>query len=69
MAMSEFIKKYGSPVLIEGAIRWFRLYDRMKMMDEVLTLDISGKEIDYKKMEKHFKQEIDKIIDKQLEGI
>lgn len=69
MAMSKFIEKYGSPVSIEGAVRWFRSYDRMKMMDEVLTLDTGGKEIDYKKMEKHFKQEIDKIIEKQLEGV
>jgi predicted nucleotidyltransferase component of viral defense system len=69
MAMSKFIKKYGSPVSIEGAVRWFRSYDRMKMMDEVLTLDTGGNETDYKKMEKHFKQEIDKIIEKQLEGI
>lgn len=65
MSLSKFIEKYGNNVMIEGLIRWFRTYDRMAMMDGVLTLD-TDKEIDYKKIEAHFKKEIDRIIESQL---
>jgi len=65
MSLSKFIEKYGNPVIIEGLVRWFRSYDRMAMMDGVLTLDVS-KKADYKKMEAYFKKEIDKIIESQL---
>ncbi len=65
MSLSKFIEKYGNNVMIEGLIRWFRTYDGMAMMDGVLTLD-TDKEIDYKKIEAHFKKEIDRIIESQL---
>lgn len=65
MRLSKFIEKYGNPVIIEGLVRWFRSYDRMAMMDGVLTLDVN-KKADYKKMEAYFKKEIDKIIESQL---
>lgn len=65
MSLSKFIEKYGNPVIIEGLVRWFRSYDRMAMMDGVLTLDVN-KKVDYKKMEGYFKKEIDKIIESQL---
>lgn len=65
MSLPKFIEKYGNPVIIEGLVRWFRSYDRMAMMDGVLTLDVN-KKADYKKMEAYFKKEIDKIIESQL---
>lgn len=65
MSLSKFIEKYGSLVMMEGIIRWFRAYDRMAMMDGVLTLDVNRK-VDYKRMEAHFKKEIDKAIESQL---
>lgn len=65
ISLSKFIEKYGNLVMIEGLIRWFRKYDRMIMMDGVLTLDVNGK-TDYKKMEGHFKKEIDRVIESQL---
>ncbi len=68
MRLSKFIEKYGNPVIIEGLVRWFRSYDRMAMMDGVLTLD-SDRQVDYKKMEEYFKKEIDKIIEDQLGDI
>jgi len=68
MNISKFIEKYGTQVMTEGLIRWFMTYGRMEMMDGVLTLDVD-KKIDYKKIEEHFKQEIDKIIESQIEEI
>lgn len=68
MAMSKFVTKYGSPIMIEGLIGWFRTYDRMNIIEGILTLDINNS-VDYKIMEKHFKMEIDKITESQLEGI
>jgi len=65
MSLSKFIEEYGNLVMMEGLIRWFRKYDRMTMMDGVLMLDVNGK-VDYKKMEVHFKKEIDKVIENQL---
>lgn len=65
MSIARFIEKYGTPVMIEGLIRWFRTYDRMTIIDGVLTLD-TDKKIDHKKIEAHFKKEIDKIIESQL---
>ncbi|MDP2921574.1 MAG: nucleotidyl transferase AbiEii/AbiGii toxin family protein [Candidatus Omnitrophota bacterium] len=68
MKLSKFIEKYGNPIIIEGLVRWFRSYDRMAMVDGVLTLD-ADRQVDYKKMEAHFKKEIDKIIESQLRDI
>lgn len=68
MSMSRFIAKYGNAMMIEGLVRWFRTYDRMYMIDGVLSLEVN-RDVDYKKMEDHFKNEIDKIIEKQLGDI
>lgn len=65
MPVSNFADKYCNATIKEGLIRWFRTFDRMAMMDGILTLDIN-KKIDYKELEKHFKKEIDKIVEKQL---
>lgn len=63
--ISVFVRQYCSPVIIEGLIRWFRTYDRMKMMDGVLEIKTDRK-IDCKKMERYLKEEIDKLIEKEI---
>lgn len=68
MSLTKFVKKYGNPMIIEGLVRWFRSYNRMAMVDGVLILDVD-RQVDYKKMEAHFKKEIDKIIESQLGDI
>lgn len=68
MPLSKFAGKYATPVMIEALIRWFRTYDRMSMMDGTLTLAL-GKNIDCKKIEKHFTAEIDLLIQDELGGI
>lgn len=65
MPFSDFADKYCNAAIKEGLIRWFRTFDRMAMVDGILSLDLN-KKIDYKEIEKHFKKEIDKIIGKQL---
>jgi len=68
MNLSKFMEEYGDPIMLEGLIRWFRSYDRMAIMDELLTLDIDN-EMDCKKIEAHFKKELDKIIEGRLGDI
>jgi len=65
MPLSQFTEKYGNLMIKEGLIGWFRAYDRMNIIDGVLTLETTG-EIDYKSMEKHFSDEIDKIIETEV---
>lgn len=65
MGIANFIEKYGNPMMIEGLVRWFRSYDRMEMMEGILTLE-TDKDKDYKKIEQHLKKEIDRLIENQL---
>ena len=67
--LSRFTAKYGTPVISEGLVKWFHVYDRMDMIDGILSLDTYKRKIDYKKQEEHFKNEIEKIIDQNLGGI
>ncbi|MCK4851812.1 MAG: nucleotidyl transferase AbiEii/AbiGii toxin family protein [Candidatus Omnitrophica bacterium] len=68
MSLSRFAEKYTDNTVKEGLINWFRTYDRMTMMDDLLSLNITEK-IDYKSMDKHFNEEIDKIIQRYIERI
>lgn len=64
-SLSDFAIKYLQPTLLEGLIRWFRTYNRLEIKTGLL--DMRGrKEIDFAVMEKHFKREIDKIIEKEI---
>ena len=68
MPVSKFIHKYADQITREGFISWFRTYDRMQVIDGLLNLDID-RETDYKRIERHFMQEIDKMIKSSLEKI
>ena len=63
--LSKFVNKYCDATMVEGLIRWFRTFNRMEMINGILTL-ITDKKIDYKNLEKHFKKEIDKIVEQYL---
>ena len=65
MPLSKFATGYCDRTIMEAVIKWFRTFDRMTMMDGILTL-VTDNPIDYKAMEKHFKQEIDKIINYEI---
>ncbi len=68
MSLSKFAAKYCNPVMIEALIKWFRTYDRMAVINGLLALD-TNKAVDCKVMDKHFKKEIDKILDYELGGL
>ena len=63
--LSKFASKYCNATIVESLIRWFRTFDRMEMINGILTL-VTDKKVDYKNLEKHFKKEIDKIIERYL---
>jgi len=65
MPLSKLVNKYCDASTAEALIRWFRTYDRMGMMDGLLSLD-TDKKIDAKSIERHFMKEIDKIIEEQI---
>jgi predicted nucleotidyltransferase component of viral defense system len=65
MPLSEFVAKYCDRAIMEAIVRWFRTFDRMYMMDGILTLT-TNKTIDYKSIERHFKAEINKIIEHEI---
>ncbi|MBU1122220.1 MAG: nucleotidyl transferase AbiEii/AbiGii toxin family protein [Candidatus Omnitrophota bacterium] len=68
MPLSVFVEKYSDLSVKEGLINWFRKYDRMNIMDGVLRMKVN-KKMNYKNMENHFLNEINKIVEKEIEGI
>ena len=60
----KFAGKYCDSVRKEALIRWFRTYDRMQIKTGLLELK-TDKNLDYKLMEKHFKKQIDRLIEKE----
>ena len=65
MPLAEFVDKYCGPSQKEALVRWFKTYDRLEIKAGLLEL-LQRKEIDYKKMEAHFKQQVDKVLEKEL---
>jgi predicted nucleotidyltransferase len=68
MALADFTDRYCNATIKEGLIRWFRSFDRLHLIEGLLSLD-TNKRLDYKELERHFKKEIDKIIVKQVQGL
>ncbi|MBU3958705.1 MAG: nucleotidyl transferase AbiEii/AbiGii toxin family protein [Candidatus Omnitrophica bacterium] len=68
MKLSDFSLRFGNPLMRETLIRWFNTYSRLDMKTGLLELQ-SKKNIDYSDIERHFKKEIDRIIEKEVESI
>ena len=68
MKLSVFSFKYGTPLIREAIISWFNTYSRLDMKTGLLELQLK-KNIDFQNMERHFKKEVDKIIEKEVEFI
>jgi|Deesub1362A_J573_1020465.scaffolds.fasta_scaffold00230_57 predicted nucleotidyltransferase component of viral defense system len=68
MPLCEFVDRYGSPVIKEGIITWYRTYDRMAIIDGIPRLK-TDKKVDYRSMERHLREEVDRIIEREIEGI
>ena len=68
LPLSEFVNLYPNKVIKENLIIWFRTYDRFKIKSGLADLK-TNHEIDYSLMEKHFKKEIEKIIEREVDFI
>jgi len=65
MRLSEFVRRYCDSTRKEGLITWFRSYDRMEMKTGLLDI-ITDNKIDHKNMERHFNEEIDRVVKKEI---
>jgi len=61
MPLSKFAFQYCNEPQLESIVVWYRRYDRMSMMDDLLEIT-TDKIVDYREMERHFKKEIESII-------
>jgi len=68
MKLSVFAYRYCQQTTREGIIRWFRTYDRFYMKTGLLELGLK-KNVDYTDIELHFKKEVDKMLQKEIEFI
>ena len=68
MKLSSFVHKYCQQATREAIIRWFRTYDRFDIKTGLLELGLR-KKIEYAQMESHFKKEINKMLEKEIEFI
>ena len=60
--LSSFVNQHGTPNQIEGLIYWYRTYSRQNIKEGLADLKIS-KKVDFRQMEKHFKKEVDQLIE------
>ena len=65
MNLSNFAFKYCNATMQEALVRWFRTYSRLEIKTGLLELETKNK-IDYERMEKHFKEEIDCLLERQI---
>lgn len=65
MNLSDFAFKYCNMTMQESLIRWFRTYPRLEIKTGLLELKIK-KKCDYKELEKHFKEQISQLLEKQI---
>ncbi len=65
MSLSAFARAYCDASQREGLIRWFRTYSRLDMKTGIMELRARTRP-DYNQMERHFKKEIDKLIEKEI---
>ncbi len=67
MLLSDFVSHYCENTVKEGVVHWYRTYDRMTIMDELLILPTKTKP-DYRVIENHFKKEIDRLLETLIGG-
>lgn len=65
--LSEFIWEHCGPVQHEALIYWYRTFDRMNIKTGLLDLKATSKKpVDFGEIDKHFKKEIDRLIEKEI---
>ncbi|MFH1645006.1 MAG: nucleotidyl transferase AbiEii/AbiGii toxin family protein [Candidatus Omnitrophota bacterium] len=65
MPLSKFVHKYGDASIKERLIIWYRKYDRFHMKSGLLEI-ITDKVVNYNEMERHFKSEIERMIEEDI---
>jgi len=68
MNLSDFVFRYCEMSMQEALIRWFRTYPRLDIKTGLLELSTKNK-FDYHAMENHFKNEIGRLLEKQIGDI
>lgn len=66
MPLSKFVGEYGNANIVEALVGWYSTYDRMGVIDGLLNLDTT-KKVDFKAIDQHFKKEIGRIIEAELD--
>ena len=64
--LANFAFLYCDGVIRENLVRWYRTYDRFAIKSGIIDLQTINK-IDYTVMDRHFKKEIEKIIEREVE--
>ena len=68
MNLSQFAGRYLNAAFKESLVVWYRTYNRLGIKLGLKDL-ITDKEIDYQQMERHFKKEIDKLLEEELKDL
>lgn len=63
--LSDFVDRYCTQVLKEGVIRWFRTFPRMQMKMDLSEIK-TNKIIEFSEIDKHLKEEIVRILEKEV---
>jgi hypothetical protein len=61
LSFSEFVSRYCDHPRKEGVIRWFRKFDRVEMKIDLADIKTNEK-VEFRDIDRHFKNEIDKIL-------
>lgn len=65
MPLSKFAVAHCDPTQIESLVVWYRTYDRVAIklgLQDIRT----DKKVDFQKMERHFRSEIERVIEQEL---
>ena len=65
MPLSKFAVEYCDAAQIESIVVWYRTYDRVAIKLGLLDI-ITDKKVDFQEMERHFRYEIDQMIERGL---
>lgn len=63
--LSKFVARYGTATVKEGLVRWYRTFDRMAIKTGLLDL-VTEKTIDFRRMDQHFKKEVDTLLAEEV---
>jgi predicted nucleotidyltransferase component of viral defense system len=66
MPLSAFVFKYCKQVMREAIIRWFNTYGRLEVKTGLMELGLK-KKVTFLEMERHFKREVNKITENEVD--